>query len=255
MKDKVLVIDDEEVIRRNLKKLLNSDGYEVFTAEDGQQGLDIFNKMKDEKHSPIKVVLLDIKMPGMDGIEVLKRIKKNTTQTEVIIITGHGGIESAIEALRIGAFDYVTKPIEYDELLLTISRALERYEMRWKLNRVLKLFTISSELHRTLNLDDLYNIILDAIKQLIGGKNCSILIKNAESNKLELAASTGKKSKESPIVSYPLELGDEKIGEIHINSLLLQKDMLTEEDREILTLLAEQAAVAIIRTKLKTIFP
>ena len=253
MKDKVLIIDDEEVIRENLKKLLSLDAYEVFTAENGQQGLDIFHKLKDEKYNPIKVVLVDIKMPGMDGIEVLKRIKKNTTQTEVIIITGHGGIESAIQALRRGAFDYVTKPIEYDELALIISRALERYEMQKKLEKALKLFTISSELHRTLNIDEVYNIALDTIRKIIGGKNCSILIRDVKNNKLELAAYTGKKSKESPIVSYPLRLGDEKIGEIHINSLIPQKDMLTEEDREILALLAKHIAVAITGVKLKNL--
>ena len=129
MKDKILVIDDEEIIRKRLKKLLTLDGHQVFTAENGQQGLDISQKMKKEKQDPIKVALVDIKMPGMDGIEVLKRIKKSSPQTEVITITGHGTIESAIQALKKGAFDYITKPIEYDELALDISRALEKQKI------------------------------------------------------------------------------------------------------------------------------
>jgi len=254
MKDKVLIIDDEEVIRKNLKKLLSLDGYEVFTAENGQQGLDIFMKAKGKENTAIKVVLVDIKMPaGMDGLEVLKRIKESTLQTEVIIITGHGGIESAIQALRRGAFDYITKPIEYDELALTILRALERYKMQKKLEKALKLFTISSELHRTLNIDEVYNIALDTIRKIIGGNNCSILIRDVKNDKLEIAAYTGKKSKESPIVSYPLELGSERIGEIRINSLLPQKDVLTEDDREILALLAKHIAVAITGVKLKNL--
>jgi len=253
MRDKVLIIDDEEVIRENLKKLLNLDGYEVFTAKNGQRGLDIFIEAKGEENTAIKVVLVDIKMPGMDGLEVLKRIKESALQTEVIIFTGHGGIESAIQALRRGAFDYITKPIEYDELALTILRALERYKMQKKLKKALKLFTISSELHRTLNIDEVYNIALDTITKVIGGENCSILIRNVNNNKLEIAACIGKKSKESPIVSYPLEVRNERIGEIHINSLLPQKDVLTEDDREILALLAKHIAVAITGVKLKNL--
>lgn len=127
--NKILAIDDEEPIRRRLEKLLTFDGYEVFTAENGKQGLEIFQKLK-EKQNHIKVVLVDLKMPGIDGIEVLKRIKESLPQTEVIIITGHGAIKSAIQALKMGAFGYITKPIEYDELLLDISRALEKQELQ-----------------------------------------------------------------------------------------------------------------------------
>ena len=189
MKDKILVIDDEEIIRKRLGKLLSLDGYEVLTAKNGQQGLDIFEKMKEEKRDPIKVALVDIKMPGMDGIEVLKGIKKSIPQTEVIIITGHGSIESAIQALRIGAFDYVTKPIQYDELALDISRALEKQDIIRNYERALALFTISSELHKTLNLDEVYQIILDTLKQIIGVKSASILMRNEETGELEIATS------------------------------------------------------------------
>lgn len=117
---KVLIIDDEEIIRERLKRLLELDDYETFIAEDGQSGLEIFDKERPE------VALVDIKMPGMDGIEVLRRIKQKSEQTEVIIITGHGGIDTAIETMRQGAYGYIVKPIEYDELALDISRALEK---------------------------------------------------------------------------------------------------------------------------------
>ena len=126
--DKILIIDDEEMIRKWLGKLLVLDGYEVFTAESGQQGLDIAFKMQEQKE-PVKVAVVDIKMPGMDGIEVLMSLKESAPNIEVIIITGHGGVDSVIDALRIGAFDYITKPIEYDELALVISRALEKKEL------------------------------------------------------------------------------------------------------------------------------
>ncbi|MBF0491017.1 MAG: response regulator [Candidatus Omnitrophica bacterium] len=119
---KVLLIDDEEMIRKRLKDLLEMEGYQVLTAENGIIGLDTV-----EKENP-EIVILDIKMPGMDGIEVLGRIKGQLAQAEVIMITGHGGTEHAIAALKKGAFDYITKPISYDELIISINRALEKQQ-------------------------------------------------------------------------------------------------------------------------------
>ena len=125
---KILVIDDEEIIRKRLKSLLELDGYETFTAGDGQEGLKVFRKENPE------IALVDIKMPGMDGIEVLRKIKEERGKTEVIIITGHGGVETAIQAMKDGAFGYVQKPIEYDELEIEIRKAMEKQEMQRKLD-------------------------------------------------------------------------------------------------------------------------
>ena len=128
---KVLVIDDEKIIRDRMKKILGLDGYETFTAEDGEKGLEIFHKEKPE------IALVDVKMPGMDGIEVLKNIKEKSEVTEVIIITGHGGVETAIDALKQGAFGYIQKPVEYDELAIEIKKALEKQEIQKKLDEYL----------------------------------------------------------------------------------------------------------------------
>ncbi|MFH1293742.1 MAG: SpoIIE family protein phosphatase, partial [Pseudomonadota bacterium] len=128
MMAKVLVIDDEKIIRDRMTKLLELDDYETFSAENGQKGLEILYKEKPE------IALVDIKMPGMDGIEVLKKIKENKEETEVIIITGHGGIDKAIQALKAGAFGYIQKPVDYDELEIEIKRALEKQEMQKRLN-------------------------------------------------------------------------------------------------------------------------
>lgn len=117
---KVLIIDDEQIIRDRVQKLLELDDYETFTAENGQKGLEIFHREEPE------IAIVDIKMPGMDGIEVLKRIKEKSNKTQVILITGHGGVDSTIQALREGAFGYLQKPIDYDELEIEIKKALEK---------------------------------------------------------------------------------------------------------------------------------
>ena len=121
---KILLIDDEKIIRDRLGRLMEMDGYTMFYGEDGPSGLAAF-----EKEHP-DIVCLDIKMPGMDGIEVLKKIKEAKTKTEVIMMTGHGGTETAILALRLGAFDYLEKPVDYDAVEISIKRGLERQQMQ-----------------------------------------------------------------------------------------------------------------------------
>ncbi len=111
------IIDDEPIIHEVLGDLLTSEGYEVEISFNGEEAL--------EKHSPdnYDLILLDLLMPGMNGIEVLKKIKKIDPQTVIIIITAYASVESAIAAMKIGAFDYIQKPFKHDELLLTIERA------------------------------------------------------------------------------------------------------------------------------------
>ncbi|MGK5089396.1 response regulator [Bdellovibrionota bacterium FG-2] len=120
---KILVIDDEETIREGLAKLLKLDGYEVLTAVDGPHGLEAFDRFDPN------IVLTDIKMPHMDGIEVLKRIREKSQQTGVILITGHGDRDLAIRALRDGAFDFFNKPVDFDKLSHLIKRKLEAQEL------------------------------------------------------------------------------------------------------------------------------
>jgi DNA-binding NtrC family response regulator len=92
----------------------------VFGAESGQKALDIMNKLIFD------VVVLDVKMPGMDGIETLREIKKKNPLVEVILLTGHASMESGVEGMNLGAFDYIMKPVNIDDLLEMIRRAFER---------------------------------------------------------------------------------------------------------------------------------
>jgi DNA-binding NtrC family response regulator len=117
---KVLLVDDEVVFTTNMSKLLNNRGYRVTPANSGDAAIQALEK------ESFDVVVLDLKMPGMDGLTTLKEIKKLGLFTETLILTGHGSIDSALEAIKLGAYDYLTKPCEIDELVNKIEGAWEK---------------------------------------------------------------------------------------------------------------------------------
>ena len=123
----ILIVDDEEGILKVLGITLADSGYEVLTASSGEEALGIF------KDACPPIVLTDIKMPGMDGIELLRRIKEEEPDAEVIMITGHGDLELAIKSLQFKAADFITKPINDDALEIALKRAQERIWMNAKL--------------------------------------------------------------------------------------------------------------------------
>lgn len=125
---RVLLIDDEKTNVDVLALSLRSDGYDVLTACSGKEGLEIFNRESPD------IVITDIKMPGMDGIDVLKTIKERSETAEVIITTGHGDVENAIEALKYGASDFINKPVRDENLALALKRAEHKIQIRAQLN-------------------------------------------------------------------------------------------------------------------------
>ena len=127
MGQRILLIDDEAGIRKVLGIFLRDSGYEVLTAKNGEEALDVFRR----ELTPI--VLTDIKMPVMDGLEVLKKIKDESPDTEVIMLTGHGDMELAIQSLKLDATDFITKPIGHDALEIALKRANERIFYKTKL--------------------------------------------------------------------------------------------------------------------------
>jgi len=118
---RVLIIDDEKNILVTLAKCLSGAGYEVVTAESGEDGLRRFGE------GGFDLVLLDMKMPGIDGMEVLRHIKKSAPQAIVIMMTAYGTISSAVEAMKLGAVDYLAKPFTPEEIRVTVRKALERH--------------------------------------------------------------------------------------------------------------------------------
>ena len=127
MEHNILLVDDEEGIRKVLRIFLEDCGYRVLSAENGEKAYDLFRKM----HPPI--VLTDIKMPGMDGIQLLQKIKAENSDTEVIMITGHGEMELAIQSLKYDAIDFITKPINDEVLEIALKRAQEKIALKSKL--------------------------------------------------------------------------------------------------------------------------
>ena len=128
---KILIIDDERSIRNSLKEILADEGYSVDVAEDGQQGCAMVDK---EKYS---VIFCDIKMPGMDGVEVLDKMIEMGVDAAIVMISGHGDINTAVECIKKGAFDYIPKPLDLNRILITIKNATEKVSLI-KETRILK---------------------------------------------------------------------------------------------------------------------
>jgi two-component system nitrogen regulation response regulator NtrX len=118
MKDAILVVDDEESICQSLKAILSDEGYQVLVAGSGEEAVKIV-----EEEMP-QLVLLDIWLPGMDGLETLKAIKKINPQALVIIMSGHGTIETAVRATKLGAFDFIEKPLSLDKIIILVNNAI-----------------------------------------------------------------------------------------------------------------------------------
>ena len=122
---RILIIEDESAIRRVLVKILSeeNDNYQVDEAEDGLSGIE---KIKKEDYD---LVLCDIKMPKMDGVEVLETLKKIKPEIPIVMISGHGDLDTAVNTMRLGAFDYISKPPDLNRLLNTVRIALDRKEL------------------------------------------------------------------------------------------------------------------------------
>jgi len=115
---RILVVDDEEDILASLGGLLEDEGYEVLSAPSGEDGL--------RKAAGVDLVLLDLMLPGMDGLEVLRRIKERDAGLPVVMMSGHGTVAAAVEAVQAGAYDFMEKPLSGEKVLVTVENALER---------------------------------------------------------------------------------------------------------------------------------
>jgi len=123
-KEKILVVDDEETIRKSLRMILEYEGYQFLEAEDGERALEVI-----EETVGLDLVLLDVKLPGKDGLEVLEEIRNRPYSPQVIMISGHGTVQTAVEATKLGAFDFLEKPLHRERVLLSLRNALNQKKL------------------------------------------------------------------------------------------------------------------------------
>lgn len=203
---KILVVDDEEIMRNLLKDLLSDMSYDVVTAANGEEGLYVFDK------GSFDVLIADLRMPGMDGIKFLEQIKQRDPDAVVIIITGYGALKSSQEALRLGAFDYITKPFELTDITFIVKRATQARRLVVSNKQMLKYlekrnFVLDKKVSdRTKELEVLYRVgrkinsldedhilndVVNTLVESIGLRVCSIFIHNPDQNVLMLKAAYG----------------------------------------------------------------
>lgn len=131
LRKRIVILDDEQNIQLLLKHVLENEGYEVVTTDDGRQALEII------RNSPVDLIIQDLRMPKMDGLQFLRHLKEINPDLPSIVLTAYGTLETAVEAMRLGAYTHINKPFDTDEIRLTVSRALERLELRRKNSRSL----------------------------------------------------------------------------------------------------------------------
>lgn len=168
----ILIIDDEKAIRKTLTEILGFEGYKIDEASDGEEGL---RKFKEKNYD---LILCDIKMPKLDGLEFLERAKEINVEVPIIIISGHGNIETAVEAVKKGAYDYISKPPDLNRLLITLRNAMDKTtlvaETRVLKRKISKIQEIIGESGPILKIKDTINKIAPTeARVLITGENGS----------------------------------------------------------------------------------
>ncbi len=176
---KILVIDDEEGIRDWLSFELGRQGYLVITAENGRIGIE---KVKKERFD---IAIIDMKMPEMDGVTVLEELKRVDSDIEVIISTGYATMETAIESMRRGACDYITKPYNVEEISIIVEKAIEKQ----RLKETIALYEISKAILSTVDFDRLLKIIINLTMKVLKSDDASLMLFDKEKKLFVAAAS------------------------------------------------------------------
>jgi signal transduction histidine kinase len=176
----ILVVDDEPFVCELLLGFLTTLGHTVHEAPSGEEGL----RMATERR--YDVIFTDIKMPGISGIEVLERVKAIDPSIQVVVITGYGSVESAVECMKLGAFDYISKPFHLEEIEILVRRALERGELQ----ALVALYRLSQSVFSMVRFDQLLGQIIELTVQVLRADEASIMLFD-DRGRLYVAASTG----------------------------------------------------------------
>jgi len=179
---KILVVDDEHLIRWTLEQHLGKEGYEVFTAESGEKALAMLPDVNPD------LVLLDNQLPGMPGIEVLGKIKEIAHETIVVMITAHGLLETAVKAMKLGAYDYISKPFNLDEITLTIKKALETISLREEVRLLKEQQKSQIRSYNIIGKSRAIQLVLDMIQKIAQSDASTVLIQGESGTGKELVA-------------------------------------------------------------------
>jgi DNA-binding NtrC family response regulator len=178
----VLVVDDQDSIRHFVSKAMEDEGHDVCSASSGEEALEHFTS------NPPDAVILDLKLPGMSGMDVLDKIKESNKETIVIMITAYGEISSAVKAMRKGAFDYIVKPVDLDHLILSLNRALESKKLwleiaHWRKKQLLR-FDFDFVVGESRSMQELMSVV----ENLAGSNTTTVLIEGESGTGKELIA-------------------------------------------------------------------
>ncbi len=221
---KILLIDDEERMCESLKTLLEMEGYEVQSFTDSVEAIKSFPGSKFD------LVISDIKMPGVDGLEILKKAHEHDPYLEVILMTGYASLQSAKDAVDKGAFSYLTKPLEFEELKISVTRSLEKRQIALEKDRLLSelkkanilleqklaeidaLYSAGTILASTIDLTETLSQILSLAIDVIGAKIGSVMILDHEKNELYIGAACG--LSEEIVLNTRMKLGSSIAGHV-----------------------------------------
>src|SRR5690242_16157095 len=204
---RVLVVDDEKVIREILSDFLTMEGYVVRAVEDGDAAL------RELERRSYNLVISDLKMPGMGGLELLERITELKANVLTVIMTGFGTVETAIEAMKKGAYDYILKPFKIEDVVRVVERGLDRQRLHAeniKLKEAVSLYKISEAIAQSLSLERVLDVILDAVLFEAEADVTTLLLQDP---------SSGLFTERSRRVSQALEMAS-VVGEVNLQEVL-----------------------------------
>ena len=186
IKAKILVIDDEQIVHESCNRILTEEGYEVKSAFTGQEG---FKKIEEETYD---LVITDLKMPGISGMEALKKIKKDNPNIGIVMVTGYSTAETAVEAMKLGAFDYLPKPFTPDELISVINKAVEKKKVLLETKHLESAYRDATKaISSSLNLNEVLELIVKSVVNLLKAKGCGVNLLDDTRKKLETRVAFG----------------------------------------------------------------
>lgn len=209
---RVLVVDDEKVIREILAEFLSMEGYVVRSVEDGDRAI------TELRLRPYDLVISDLKMPRVSGIELLEKITAENINVLTVIMTGFGTVETAIEAMKKGAYDYILKPFKVEEVLHIVERALSRQRLQAeniRLRESLTIYKVSEAIATSLDLENVLDVILDAVVDELGADVASLHLTNPTTGTFDERVRhhrDGHGSRQAPTPSFDTILGHARAG-------------------------------------------